>query len=112
MLLQGKIIWLIEWGLFVMLFKGLISVSVLAFCQAAFAGSYVCRTYASDIPIQERGFLSCRTGPGVRNYAEIERLPENEFFTILGRDGSWFFVRTRTGRECYVYSKYVCDEGH
>jgi hypothetical protein len=96
-----------------MLFKGLMaSASVLVISQAAFAESYVCRTYDPTIPVQERGFLSCRTGPGVRNYAEIERLPEREYFTILARDGSWFFVRTKTGRECYVYSKYVCDEGH
>jgi hypothetical protein len=71
--------------------------------------SYVCGTYAPDIPVWERGFLSCRTGPGVANYAEIERLPEGEYFTVVGRQWSWFFVTTKTGRQCHVYSRFVCD---
>jgi SH3-like domain-containing protein len=74
---------------------------------ASDAGSTGVPVYVSGLDPNGDNYLSFRTGPGGRPYAELDRLGPNTPAWVIGESGKWWKIRLRDGRVGWAHSAYL-----
>jgi len=63
--------------------------------------------YVSGLDPNGDNYLSFRSGPGGRPYAELDRLGPNTPAWVIGESGKWWKIRLRDGRVGWAHSAYL-----
>ncbi len=71
------------------------------------SGSAGMPVYVSGLDPNGDNYLSFRTGPGGRPYAEIDRLGPNTPAIVIGESGKWRKLRLLDGRVGWAHSAYL-----
>jgi len=74
---------------------------------ASDAGSTGVPVYVSGLDPNGDNYLSFRSGPGGRPYAELDRLGPNTPAWVIGESGKWWKIRLRDGRVGWAHSNYL-----
>ncbi len=74
---------------------------------ASDAGSEGAPVYVSGLDPNGDNYLSFRSGPGGRPYAELDRLGPNTPAWVIGESGKWWKIRLRDGRVGWAHSAYL-----
>lgn len=56
------------------------------------------------------GYLNLRQGPGT-GHAILRRMYNGDLVTVLGRRGSWLYIRHSSGAQGYAHSRYLVAAG-